>query len=244
MIKLNADLGEIDNGHNHDAQLMPYLDQANIACGFHASTPLLMQQTVKLAIKHQVTIGAHPSYPDKENFGRTSMQLSNDNLIACLHYQIGALQTICHALHASVEYVKPHGALYNDMMVNLDIFASVCQAISLLSTDLPLMIQALPDDAPYRKIANQYGISLWFEGFADRAYQDNGLLVSRAQQGAVLNDTQQVLRQVQQLYRHHQLTTINQQTLTLKVDTLCVHGDNLAAIQLVQAIRHWLDEQT
>ena len=239
-MKLNCDLGELQ--HDNDEKIMPYIDQANIACGFHASDPLTMQKTVQFAVQHNVKIGAHPSYPDKENFGRRSMSFSNIELIAILHYQIGALQTICQAENTTLSYVKPHGALYNDMMANLEVFNDVCQAISLVQPQLPLMIQALPDTHQFIAIAEKWHVELIFEAFADRAYQDNGLLVARTQSGAVLHDEQEVLKRIMLLNDKQQLLTINDRTLDIKVDSLCVHGDNPAALSLIKALRVHLDD--
>jgi len=236
MLKLNCDLGELE-GENNDALIMPLIDQANIACGFHAGDKLTMHQTVALAIKHQVTIGAHPSYPDRENFGRLSMKMPADKLIICLHEQISALNIICQTQQSRVCYVKPHGALYNDMMANLSLFETVCQAINSFDNSLPLMIQALPSPSQYQSIALKYGITLYYEAFADRAYQNNGLLVPRNQQGAVLHQQEKVVKQIRQLIHQQQLTSINNQVLNLQVDTLCVHGDNAAALELIHALR-------
>ncbi|WP_241242438.1 5-oxoprolinase subunit PxpA [Thalassotalea sp. G2M2-11] len=243
MIKLNCDLGELTGEQNNDALIMPYIDQANIACGFHASDPFTIYQTIALAKQHQVTIGAHPSYPDRANFGRTSMQLPEQELIAILHYQIGALKAMCQAQNTCLAYVKPHGALYNDMMANQQIFHTICHAIALLDNNLPLMIQAHPDNPEHTKIAQQYGVSLWLEAFADRAYQDNGLLTPRSIEGAVLSEPQQVLEQIKCLVNQQTIMSINQQVITIKADSICVHGDNLSAITLVKTIREWFNEQ-
>ncbi|GLX78027.1 UPF0271 protein [Thalassotalea insulae] len=242
MLTLNCDLGELTGDSNQDALIMPYIDQANIACGFHASDPLTMQTTVTLACQHNVTIGAHPSYPDRENFGRMSMTLPKAQLIACLQYQIGALQAICQAQGTSVSYVKPHGALYNDMMAKPEILHTVCQAIALLDNSLALVIQAHPDNQEHQAIAQQYQLTLKFEAFADRGYQDNGLLIPRNEANAVLIDSQQVLARVKALVQNQQLSSVNQQKLVLNVDTLCVHGDNKAAVNLVKTISDWLNE--
>ena len=151
-MKLNCDLGEFKN--NNDADIMPLIDMANIACGFHGSDPVTIKNTIKLAHQHQVIIGAHPSYPDVENFGRQSMQLTQDELIANVQYQIGALQALCVAENTQVHYVKPHGALYNDMMKDLNLFNGICIAIAQLvqpsHQPLPLMMQALTNSAPLR----------------------------------------------------------------------------------------------
>jgi UPF0271 protein len=238
-VKLNCDLGELQ--HSNDAEIMPYIDQANIACGFHASDPFTMLHTVRLAVKHNVTIGAHPSYPDKKHFGRRSMKFPKEQLIAILHYQIGALMTICQAENTSLCYVKPHGALYNDMMLDSDIFNTVCQAMASLKAPLPLMIQALPNNTLFSNIAKQWQITLISEAFADRAYQRSGLLVPRSQKNAVLDTLEPLLKQARMLVENQTLITIDGHQIDIKANSLCVHGDTPAAITLIKALRHQLD---
>lgn len=239
MMKLNCDLGEFKE--NNDAEIMPYIDMANIACGFHGSDTLTIKKTVQLAVKHQVIIGAHPSYPDVENFGRQSMALSSDELIAVIQYQVGALQALCHAENTLVTYVKPHGALYNDMMKNLAIFKDICRAIVQLnqrsSQPLALMIQALKDTQPFEQIAKAQNITLYFEAFADRAYQDNGLLVPRSEAGAVLSSNAAVVERCQKLINKQPLLSINNQPLEFQLDALCVHGDTPNALAMLKALR-------
>lgn len=239
MMKLNCDLGEFKN--NNDADIMPYIDMANIACGFHGSDALTIKKTVQLAVEHQVIIGAHPSYPDVENFGRQSMTLSSDELIAVIQYQVGALQALCHAENTLVTYVKPHGALYNDMMKNLAIFKDICRAIAQLnqrsSQPLALMIQALKDTQPFEQIAKAQNITLYFEAFADRAYQDNGLLVPRSEAGAVLSSNTAVVERCQKLINKQPLLSINNQPLEFQLDALCVHGDTPNALAMLKALR-------
>ena len=239
MMKLNCDLGEFKE--NNDAEIMPYIDMANIACGFHGSDALTIKKTVQLAVEHQVIIGAHPSYPDVENFGRQSMTLSSDELIAVIQYQVGALQALCHAENTLVTYVKPHGALYNDMMKNLAIFKDICRAIAQLnqrgSQPLALMIQALKNTQPFEQIAKAQNITLYFEAFADRAYQDNGLLVPRSEAGAVLSSNAAVVERCQKLINKQPLLSINNQPLEFQLDALCVHGDTPNALAMLKALR-------
>ncbi len=239
MMKLNCDLGEFKE--NNDAEIMPYIDMANIACGFHGSDALTIKKTVQLAVKHQVIIGAHPSYPDVENFGRQSMALPSDELIAVIQYQVGALQALCHAENTLVTYVKPHGALYNDMMKNLAIFKDTCRAIAQLnqrsSPPLALMIQALKNTQPFEQIAKAKNITLYFEAFADRAYQDNGLLVPRSEAGAVLSSNAAVVERCQKLINKQPLLSINNQPLEFQLDALCVHGDTPNALAMLKALR-------
>lgn len=242
-IKLNCDIGESFGAWKmgNDEKIMPYIDQANIACGFHASDPLTMQKTVALAAKHNVEIGAHPSYPDLVGFGRRSMACSTQELISLIQYQVGALNAICHANGTTVQYVKPHGALYNDMMKDTEVLSSVCQAISQLDDNLSIMVQALPDMTAYLAIANEYNLNIIEEGFADRAYQDNGLLVPRSQSNAVLTSAQSVINRCQLLLEHGVFKSENDIALPLNITSLCVHGDNAEAIQLVKEIRNYLD---
>ena len=237
-MKLNCDLGEFKE--NNDAEIMPYIDMANIACGFHGSDALTIKKTVQLAIEHQVIIGAHPSYPDIENFGRQSMILPSDELIAVIQYQVGALQALCHAENTLVTYVKPHGALYNDMMKNLALFKDICRAIAQLnqrsSQPLALMIQALKNTQPFEQIAKAQNITLYFEAFADRAYQDNGLLVPRNEAGAVLSSNAAVVERCQKLINKQPLLSINNQPLEFQLDALCVHGDTPNALAMLKAL--------
>ena len=238
-MKLNCDLGEFKE--NNDAEVMPYIDMANIACGFHGSDALTIKKTVQLAIEHQVIIGAHPSYPDVENFGRQSMVLPSDELVAVIQYQVGALQALCHAENTLVTYVKPHGALYNDMMKNLALFKDICRAIAQLnqrsSQPLALMIQALKNTQPFEQIAKAQNITLYFEAFADRAYQDNGLLVPRSEAGAVLSSNTAVVERCQKLINKQSLLSINNQPLEFQLDALCVHGDTPNALAMLKALR-------
>jgi UPF0271 protein len=245
-MKLNCDLGEFKD--NNDAMIMPLIDRANIACGFHGSDTLTIANTVKLAHQHKVIIGAHPSYPDVENFGRVSMSLPPNELSACLHYQIGALQALCIAENTQLRYVKPHGALYNDMMKSPDIFRQICQVVATINSQqetkkpLALMIQALADTSQFDNVAAQFDLTLWYEAFADRAYQDNGLLVPRSETGAVIKDTDQIIKRCENILNNQGLTSINNESLPLTIDTLCVHGDTPNALAMLKALRNTINQ--
>lgn len=173
---LNCDIGESFGAWvmGMDAQVMPFIDCANIACGFHAGDPSVMRKTVGLALRHGVTIGAHPAYPDLNGFGRRSMKCSPEEIRDLLHYQIGALDGICRAQGGRVEYVKPHGALYNDMMANPEILRAVLSAVKEYDADVAVMILSTVDNELSQSIANEYGVRLMFEAFADRAYTSKG----------------------------------------------------------------------
>ncbi|MBV2130592.1 5-oxoprolinase subunit PxpA [Arsukibacterium indicum] len=237
-MQLNCDLGESYGSWNMglDSQVMPYIDQANIACGFHAGDPDVMQRTLQLAKQHGVQIGAHPAYPDLNGFGRRSMQCSHNEIINLLHYQIAALDGMAQCNGLTLSYVKPHGALYNDMMSKPAVWQAVLQAIASYHKPLKLMLLADNNNQAYRTDAASVKVELLFEAFADRRYTDEGKLTPRSEQGAVLHGDE-VLAQVSQLINDGSVTTASGQRLALSADTLCVHGDNPGAVDQVAQIR-------
>ncbi|ARN72852.1 5-oxoprolinase subunit PxpA [Oceanicoccus sagamiensis] len=237
-LRLNCDLGESFGSWTMgmDAAVMPYIDQANIACGFHASDPVVMRNTLQMAKQHNVTIGAHPAYQDLVGFGRRSMNCSFDEIVALMHYQIAAMDGMAATAGLKLEYVKPHGALYNDMMAKPDVRNAILVAMSEYHRPLTLMLQATPDYNEHKAEADRLGLSLWFEAFADRCYDDDGKLLARSKEGAVHNK-EKMLAQVKQLCDEGTITTVGGNTLSLQVDTLCVHGDNEAGVLAIQDIR-------
>ena len=243
MMKLNCDLGESFAAwqKGNDQKVMPLIDMANIACGFHAGDALTMSKTVALAKQNNVAVGAHPSYQDLAGFGRRSMNYSSDELFAIIQYQISALNGICQSQDVTLSFVKPHGALYNDMMTSETTFNTICKAISSLNhtfkKPLYLVIQALPDTNNFQRIAKQYDLALKFEAFADRNYQDNGLLVPRSENYAVIEDIDEIINRCEVLLKNNVINSINSKPLNMQVDTLCVHGDNQHAVDIVIALR-------
>ena len=180
-MKLNCDMGESFGSWTKgmDAEVMPYIDMANIACGFHASDPLTMDRTVRTAIVEKVAIGAHPGYPDLLGFGRRDMEFAPEELQALLVYQIAALDGICRTHGTAIEYIKPHGALYNKMAVDRTTLAAVMAAVRNYAAHCPLVVMATPDADEVLALAADAGINVWFEAFSDRAYSDEGRLVKR-----------------------------------------------------------------
>jgi 5-oxoprolinase (ATP-hydrolysing) subunit A len=239
-ITLNCDMGESFGAWTMgaDEQVMPYIDMANIACGFHASDPHVMSKTIELAIQHDVMIGAHPGYPDLQGFGRRSMAFSPDELSDILIYQIGALKALCQSKNAQINYVKPHGALYNDMMSDQQVFRAVVDAVSCFN--LPLMILASANNQDYLDLADEYDVPLLFEAFADRTYLANGKLTPRTMPNAVLTKPEEILSQVRQIAKYGKVTSSDGFVVSIEADTLCVHGDNLEAITLIEQIRDQL----
>jgi len=238
IMKLNCDLGESFGAWTMglDSEVMPHINQANIACGFHGGDPLVMQQTLALAKQHNVAVGAHPSYPDLVGFGRRSLQCSTEEVIALIHYQVAALDGMAAAQGLSIEYVKPHGALYNDMMKKTEVFEAILSALATYPKKLALMLQATSEIADYKVKANKLGVTVYSEAFADRCYDDEGRLLPRSEAGAVLNKAA-MLAQVKQLTKHGTITTISGKVVTLNVDSLCVHGDNLEGVQAIREIK-------
>ncbi|MCE2570158.1 5-oxoprolinase subunit PxpA [Motilimonas eburnea] len=241
-MKLNCDMGESFGQWQMgcDEAIMPHIDMANIACGFHASDPVTMDKTVKLAKLHHVTIGAHPGYPDLQGFGRRAMHMSPNEIVSMVQYQVGALGAICQANQVKLSYVKPHGALYHAMMQDGKVMTALMQGISALNMDLALMIQANREAERWAQLAKSVNLPLWFEAFADRRYQDTGELMPRSQAGAQL-ELDEMLSQAQSLFRQQQVISQGGQPLGLKADTLCVHGDNPAAVAAIAKLAHMRD---
>ena len=239
---LNCDLGESYGSWTMglDAEVMPHIHQANIACGFHGGDPLTIGKTLRLAARHSVEIGAHPAYPDLVGFGRRSMNLSSDEIIASMHYQVAALEGMALIQGLSLNYVKPHGALYNDMMASSEVRSAIMQAIASYHRPLTLMLQATPQASAHSAQANSLNVTLQFEAFADRCYDDDGKLLARSKPGAV-HDREHMLAQVAQLQSDKTVTTVSGKVISLQADTLCVHGDNLEGVQAIQAIRALID---
>ncbi|MEX2963156.1 5-oxoprolinase subunit PxpA [Microbulbifer sp. TYP-18] len=243
-MKLNCDLGE---GYGiwrlaDEAEVMPYIDMANIACGYHAGDPLSLQGSIRLAKANGVQIGAHPGYPDLAGFGRRSMACQPEEITAMVIYQLGALQGLCRAEGTLVQYVKPHGALYWDTLRDQAVMRALLEAVAQFDSALPLMILASPQIDRYRQLAAEYGVELLLEAFADRRYGPDGSLLSRTQAGAVLETTAEIIHQAQELARGG-VTASDGSRLQVAADTLCVHGDNPQAVAVIREIREALSRR-
>jgi 5-oxoprolinase (ATP-hydrolysing) subunit A len=238
-IKLNCDMGESFGiwKMGFDEEIMPYIELANLACGFHASDALTMNKSVALAKKYNVTIGAHPAYQDLVGFGRRTILCSLEEIKSIILYQLGALSAFCKAHGTAVSYVKPHGALYNDMMRDENIFKAVLNAISSFDKNIKLMILSSSKNEAYEYTARLYSIGLIYEVFADRNYNDDGTLVSRMHENAVIHDELEVVSRVINLKEKGFLHSIDGQKLFLKADTICVHGDNEKALDFIKLLK-------
>jgi UPF0271 protein len=232
-IDLNCDMGESFGlwRLGSDEAIMPHITSANIACGAHAGDPSVMAHTVKLAKAHGVAIGAHPGYPDLQGFGRRPFRMSRDEVVAMLLYQLGALWGVARHFGAELHHVKPHGALYNSAAVDRELASAIAQAVYTFSPGL--ILYCLPGSEMEMAGAHR-GLNMACEGFVDRAYEPNGLLVDRREAGAVYDDAQKAASQGVQL-ANGQVTCRDGSILNLQVDTLCIHGDTPRAVEFAQA---------
>ena len=232
-MKLNADVGE---GAGNDEALFRWIDLANIACGSHAGGLEEMRAAVDLAVTYGVVIGAHPGYPDRENFGRESMSMQPGEITNLIGDQVMSLLNVCLEANTMPRYVKPHGALYHDMMEDHDVFHEVLLGVDGFPVDLPVMILARPGNEKHMTMAGELGVSLLFEAFADRAYTDDGQLVNRSMADAVHASPERMVTQAVEIARDGCVTTVGGKKLSLKADALCVHGDNEATIAATRLI--------
>ena len=221
---------------------MPFIDQANIACGFHAGSPELMRETLVLARAHGVSVGAHPGYADREGFGRRSMHCKSDEIVELVRQQIVVLEELAISEGITIDYVKPHGALYHDMIKNTEVRSAIFSAVAEYPASLTVMILATAKIKLLQTEAAAVGLCLWAEAFADRRYDSVGRLVSRQEAGAVL-DRSQMLAQVQQLVTEGSVTTDSGNTLVVSADTLCVHGDHAEGVEGIREIRKMLSNE-
>lgn len=217
---LNCDLGEGLDAV--DQQVMPHIDYANIACGGHAGSDASMIRVIALAKRHQKTIGAHPSYPDTKNFGRTSLDIPLQDLRQSIEQQIQALRIHCEAANIRLSYIKPHGALYNDLATRPDLLQMMVDMAH--TAQIPLMLQAFPNPSPFSSLESTQDVL--FEAFADRAYSPNGALIPRSQSGAVHQDIPTIVSQVKSLLKKQCIPLDNGKLQLNTIHSLCFHGDH------------------
>lgn len=234
---LNCDMGEGygDWTKGDDAAAMPFLDWANIACGGHAGDADIMARTIDLALEHGVAVGAHPGYPDRRGFGRVRLEMPRDSIVREVQSQVGALGALATAAGTALHHVKPHGALYNTMMVEEDLMIALAEGIAAIDDSLVFLLQATPDRARLEAALAPTGLSLAFEAFADRRYAADGLLQSRAIPGSVITDPDEVAAHVDGLLAGRVETPGG--VLEIEGETLCVHGDTAGAVGLLARIR-------
>jgi UPF0271 protein len=233
-IDINCDLGE---GMGNDAQLMPFLGSCNIACGGHFGNINTMTKAIKLAKEHGVNVGAHPSFPDKENFGRKLMKISRLELQEALHQQVMSFQNLCHKLDVEMHHIKLHGALYNLAANDAEIAAVVLNVFAAVHADIKIYV---PYNSAIAILADDY-FPIVYEAFADRRYNHDLSLVSRDKVGAVITDKELAWQQVSCIINQGKVKTIEGQMVVIKAGTFCVHGDQENALDIVQYLHQCLN---
>jgi len=241
LINLNADLGESFGAWRmgDDAAMLTLVQSANIACGFHAGDPLVMRATVAAAQRAGVSLGAHPSYPDLQGFGRRALKCSTEEVEAFILYQLGALDSFARAAGTRLTHVKPHGALSNQACRDPDLAQAIARATRAYDDKLILLAPALSALAAAGAREN---LVTALEIYADRAYEDDGQLTPRGQAGAVLHEPEQCLAHVEAMLAARGLRTRSGQTLPTPIHSICVHGDGPQAVATAAALKARLAE--
>lgn len=240
-VDLNSDLGESFGAYKMgmDEQVIPLVSSVNVACGFHAGDPTVMQQTVETAVENGAVVGAHPGFPDLQGFGRRKMHLAKGEAAAMLLYQIGALDAFCKTRDTKVRYVKPHGALYNMAEKDPTLARELAGAVAAYDANLGLLSAY---GSEMSKAAKEVGIPAYDEFFADRAYEPDGSLVSRAKEGAMIEDAEEAANRVVRAIEEGVVQAIDGTDIPMHVDSVCVHGDSPKALAFVETIRAKLTE--
>jgi UPF0271 protein len=243
-IDLNSDVGESFGNYKlgTDEKLIPLISSANIACGFHGGDPTVMKHSIEIARQSGVAPGAHPGFPDLLGFGRRNMDVSLAEIKDYVTYQIGAMQAFAAAQGMALQHVKPHGALYNMAVKNMEIWDAVAEVIAAVDPSLVLFVMAGPWREDLAAIGAKHKIRLAFEFFADRAYNPDGSLVSRKLPGALIHDHKRVVEKVLKLVKESKVVCIDGTEMEIRAETICVHGDNPTALELVGHIRKSLEE--
>ena len=240
VIDLNSDLGESLGAWSmgDDAAMLDIVSSANVACGFHAGDPAGILATLKAAHARGVSVGAHVAYPDLLGFGRRNMDVASADLVADVIYQIGALQGLAQAAGTRITYVKPHGALYNTIAHDSAQALDVITAIRDVDANLALVALA---GSPLVRWAQDAGLRVVAEAFADRAYTPQGALVSRREKGAVLHDSALVAQRMLRLVRDGVIQAIDGSLARVQAQSICVHGDSPGAVEMARAVRMALE---
>ena len=240
LVDLNCDLGESFGAYTigADEAVLGYVTSANIACGFHAGDPLVMERTVAMAGERGAAVGAHPGFPDLMGFGRRNMSLSPAEAEACVAYQIGALWAFAQRSGLRLQHVKPHGALYNMAAKDRALADAVARGVSSVDKELILLGQGFLLDA-----ARDAGLRSASEVFADRAYQRDGTLVPRSREGSVIRSRDEAIARTLRMVEEGRVTAITGEDIPIRADSICIHGDSLSALEFARSIRCALERR-
>ena len=241
-VDLNCDLGESFGNYKigGDDKIIPLISSTNVACGFHAGDPVVMKKTIETAKKNNIGIGAHPGFLDLMGFGRREMKISIDEAKAYVLYQLGALGAFCKSEGVKLQHVKPHGALYNMAAKDYKLSRAICEAVA--EFDNSLIILGLSGSETL-KAAKDLGLKYASEVFADRAYEEDGSLVARSKEGAMIHDENEAIERVVKMIKEQKVTSITGKEISIKADSICVHGDGEKALLFVKKIREKLESE-
>lgn len=242
IVDLNADIGESFGRYELPGEddLLSLITSANVACGFHAGDPVVMQRTVSAAAGRGVTVGAHPGYRDLIGFGRRELAASPAEIAADVVYQVGALDGFCRTTGTRVRYVKLHGALYHRAAEDKDVAKAVAFALRQLDQELVVLG---PEGSAMLQAANATGLDVAREAFVDRAYLPDGRLVPRGMPGAVLDDADAIAERALRMVQDRYVVAIDGTRCIIRADSLCVHGDGPKAVAVVRAVRQRFDQE-
>lgn len=235
-IDLNSDLGESFGAYKigNDEKIIPLITSANIACGYHAGDPIVMDKTLSLCKENGTSVGAHPGFPDLMGFGRRQLNASPKEVEAYVTYQIGALDAFCRKYSLRLNHVKPHGALYNMAVKNEDYAIAIVNAVKNFDSSIKLLA---PFGSQMIVQAEKQGLDFACEIFADRAYESDGSLVARTKEGAMITDENEAVERVLTMITDGRVKTISGEIISIKADSVCVHGDGAKALAFVERLR-------
>ena len=241
-VDLNADLGESFGAYTigMDQDVLKHISSANVACGFHAGDPVVMEKTVAMAAANGTAVGAHPGFPDLQGFGRRNMVVSAEEAKAYIKYQVGALLAFTKAQGIKLQHVKPHGAFYNMAGKDLALAKAICEGIKEVDPDLILLGLA---GSQHIVAAQEVGLRCASEVFADRAYMDDGSLAPRKMPGAVIHNADLAVARTIRMVKEGVVETVTGNLLNIKADSVCVHGDNPQAVEFVKRLREALEAE-
>lgn len=242
-VDLNSDLGESYGRYSigDESQIIPLISSANVACGFHAGDPIVLLETLEQIKKSGTTgFGAHPSYPDRQGFGRRYMDLTSEEVRAFMLYQLAAIDGMGQTIGLTMNHVKPHGALYNRTFEDYELAQTIAGAVKEYNPKLKLMGLA---NQNLVKAGQEAGLEVVHEVFADRAYEADGTLVSRRKEGAMITDTKEAVKRVVRMVTEGKVESIDGQDIAIQADSICVHGDGKKALDFVREIIHGLESQ-
>ena len=235
-ININCDLGEKSKFHSteNDPDLLNIVNSANIACGYHAGDEATMSKVIDISIKNDVSIGAHPSFNDPENFGRKRINLNSDEVKKLIFDQYEILQTVASKYSENVTHIKPHGALNNMACEDIDLATTIAKAINEISKD---MIYLVPTGSKMETAAKKLNMKIACEIFADRNYEDDGNLVSRSKSNALITDPEQAKIHVLQMVKSQSINCLSGKQIPCKIDSVCIHGDNKSSLATAKSIK-------